>query len=155
MAKNGVVATKLTKEDLKATAAGDPGLVRAIMQSLAKRHYYNIIKIGDINEKAVRKMLSEEESKKVRRSWDRRRNPHTLKDRIMDAIKNRDYSFMKDCGLPLAFRKWISASLSRLEVMLQVGKDLDMRFSLGAVFFHSIFFLMESSFSLTSSCGPQ
>jgi CRP-like cAMP-binding protein len=97
MAKNGVVATKLTKEDLKATAARDPGLVRAIMQSLAKRHYYNIIKIGDINEKAMRKMLSEEESKKAPSQLGQtQKSLHSLKDRIMDAVRNRDYSFMKD-----------------------------------------------------------
>jgi len=53
IAKNDVILSKLTKEDLKKISLNDLSLMRNIMESLAKRHYYNAIKIGDINEKIV------------------------------------------------------------------------------------------------------
>ena len=51
VAKNDVVLSRITKEDLKKISLKDLSLMKNIMESLAKRHYYNAIRIGDINEK--------------------------------------------------------------------------------------------------------
>ncbi|MCL1911983.1 MAG: cyclic nucleotide-binding domain-containing protein [Leptospirales bacterium] len=54
-AKNDVVLSKVTKEDLKKISSKDLSLMRNIMESLARRHYYNAVKIEDINEKIASK----------------------------------------------------------------------------------------------------
>lgn len=61
VAKNSVVLTKVSKDDMLKLAAKDLKLPLAIMKSLAKRHYYNIIKIGDIASRTVQKMIADEE----------------------------------------------------------------------------------------------
>jgi len=65
MAKNDVVLSKITKEGLKNISLNDLSLMRNIMESIAKRHYYNTVKIGDINEKILSKSLDENDDGRV------------------------------------------------------------------------------------------
>ncbi|MCL2026331.1 MAG: cyclic nucleotide-binding domain-containing protein [Leptospirales bacterium] len=51
IAKNNVILSKITKEDLKNISSRDLSLMKNIMESLAKRHYYNVTKIKAMNEK--------------------------------------------------------------------------------------------------------
>ena len=59
IAKNDVILSKVSKEDLKQISSKDLSLMRNIMESLAKRHYYNTIKIEDMNEKIAFKSTDE------------------------------------------------------------------------------------------------
>ncbi len=61
-AKNNVVLTKISKSGLKEFTEKQGEIFLTIVQSLAKRHYYNIIKIQDINKRIIEQNLDEEEA---------------------------------------------------------------------------------------------
>ena len=99
MAKNGVVLTRISRDDLKKIAEKDLSIIKTVMEALAKRHYYNVIKIGDINEKAMQKMLSEEEngpSRNPSQLGQTQKSLSALKDRIMDECRNKEHDFIRD-----------------------------------------------------------
>jgi len=97
-AKNGVVLTKITKEDLKEAAARQQGLMKGIALSLAKRHYYNVLKIQNISEQAMEQAIESEasEQSKIPPIQLARKDLAALKNHILDATHGKDVSFMED-----------------------------------------------------------
>ncbi len=59
-AKNNVVLTKITKKNLKAIVEKQKDLLKNIAISLAKKHYYNILRIETTNQSIIEKKISKE-----------------------------------------------------------------------------------------------
>jgi len=97
-AKNSVVLTRITKKDLKEVAQKESSILQAIALSLAKRHYYNVIKIADITEKTVNHQLDGEAAahKKVSQSQQAMKDLAALKNRVQDAVYEKKADFLKD-----------------------------------------------------------
>ncbi len=95
---NTAVLTRITREELKQSAARGGEILSAVLHSLAKRHYFNIIRLHDINEKAVDKALEEEDAPSREAATARRAASELrkMKDRITQAVKGKDTSFLKD-----------------------------------------------------------
>ncbi len=56
-AKNSVVVTKITRENLKEIAEKQADFLKELTVSLAKKHYYNIIKIESTNHTLIEKAM--------------------------------------------------------------------------------------------------
>lgn len=97
-AKSGVVLTKITKADLKEVAQKQEGLMKGIALSLAKRHYYNVIKIRHISEQAMEQAIDSEASgnSRVPASHQAAKELSSLKNRIIEETAGKDVSFMQD-----------------------------------------------------------
>jgi len=97
-AKNNVVLTKITKKDLKEVAEKQNEVLIGIASSLAKRHYYNIIKIENLNEKAMEQALDREESgkNKIPQSQQAQKELNSLKNCINDIYSKKDADFLED-----------------------------------------------------------
>lgn len=97
-AKNGVILTKITKADLKEAAAKQEGLMKGIALSLAKRHYFNVMKIRHISEQAMEEAVDTEASGTSRVAASRQAGKElaSLKNRINEETAGKDVSFMQD-----------------------------------------------------------
>ncbi len=60
-AKNGVVISRISKKDLKELAAKGGDVLTGLALSLAKRHYYNIVKIDSINRSLAEREIDGDE----------------------------------------------------------------------------------------------
>lgn len=96
-AKNNVVITKIAKQDLKTVAERDPDMIRGLTLSLARRHYYNIVKIGSINRSIAEQAIDAELGAKMPGPTNRPiKDLATLKNRIEDVVREKKVDFLKD-----------------------------------------------------------
>lgn len=97
VAKNDVVITKILKGELKDVAARQYDLLSGIALALAKRHYFNIMKIGNINKTIAEKMLNNEsEGKKPPQSVKALKELQAFKRDLESAVSGKDVSFIQD-----------------------------------------------------------
>ncbi len=95
-AKNTVVVTRIKKEDLRYVAEKQQEVIEAIAIALAKRHYYNIIKIGGINRSIAESSLRNDEERKTSPLDKTRKELASLKRDVEAASKGKDASFLDD-----------------------------------------------------------
>jgi hypothetical protein len=97
-AKNNVVITRIRKEDLKEVVQRQKDFLITIARSLAKRHYYNIIKIGSINKTIMDQMVDKEmgEEKKASPTQKTLQELRRLKMSVEEAFKSKKADFIKD-----------------------------------------------------------
>jgi len=97
-AKNNVVITTIKKSDLKEIAEKQIELLHAISFSLARRHYYNIIKIGEINRSIIEKTIDIEagEGPKTAQIHKSMKELAVLKRKIEDTARKKDCGFIQD-----------------------------------------------------------
>ena len=96
-AKNNVVVTRIKKEDLRYVAEKQQEVLESIAMALAKRHYYNIIKIRSINRSIVESSLKEEEEGKKPSQLEKTRKDFALfKKDLIAAVKGKEASFLED-----------------------------------------------------------
>lgn len=96
IAKNNVVVTKITKENLKEISEQQGDFLKILTVSLAKKHYYNIIKIEGINQTLIEKSVDEGEAKsgKVPESLKTRGELQKLKHDIGEMARLKKADFM-------------------------------------------------------------
>ncbi len=97
-AKSGVVITRIRKEDLKDVVLKQKDFLITIAQSLAKRQYYNIVKIGSINKSIVDQMVDREAGmeKKASPSHKTLQELRRLKMSVEETYKSKNADFLKD-----------------------------------------------------------
>ena len=94
-AKNSVIITKIKKEDLKEIASKDFSIVQTIAKSLAKRHFYNLMKIESINNSILEQFLKEEKGeKKISHSHKANLDLETLKTNVNSMAREKDAGFL-------------------------------------------------------------
>lgn len=97
-ARNNVVITRIKKEDLKEVVKQQNDFLITIAQSLAKRHYYNIIKIGSINKSIMDQMVDKElgQEKKASPTQKTHLELRRLKMSVEEAVKSKKADFIND-----------------------------------------------------------
>ena len=105
VAKNNVVINKISKEDLKNISARDLSLMQTILETLARRHYYNIVKIEDMTEKIAMRTLqgTGQEDKLELRLEQTLDNLHELQNKVSKFCREKKQDFLDD--LIRGFRK--------------------------------------------------
>lgn len=96
-AKNNVLITKISKNDLKSVAERDPAMITGLAISLAQRHYYNVVKIGSINRSIAEQAIDGEAGAKNPLSAHRpARDLTMLKSRVEDVVSEKRVDYLKD-----------------------------------------------------------
>jgi len=96
-AKNNVVITRIKKENLKEIVEKQSDLLMSIAMALAKRHYYNLVKIGNVNRTALEQAVAAEGGgEKKSQSEQALKELNALKRGTEDACKGKDASFIED-----------------------------------------------------------
>ena len=97
-AKNNVLITKITKKDLKEVAEKQGDIVTSVARTLAKRHYYNIIKIGDVNKSIAERSIDEEieGKKKIPIANIARKDLSSLRNKVEDVSRQKQADFLDD-----------------------------------------------------------
>lgn len=97
-AKNNVVVTKIAKTELREVAEKQHEVLYGVAVALAKKHYYNIMKIGNINRSLVEHSLSEEErgDKKASQIEKIKKELSSLKNDIEGAVSSKDADFLSN-----------------------------------------------------------
>lgn len=96
-AGNNVVITRIKKSELKQAAQRQDDLMPGIALALARRHYYNVLKIGAINKSVAEKALkSEEEANGTPQAPKAKKDLQLLKRDIETKTAGRDVEFIKD-----------------------------------------------------------
>jgi hypothetical protein len=92
-----VVVTRIKKQDLRSVAEKQVEVLEGIAIALARRHYYNIVKIAGINRSIVEASLDQEEKNVKPSTLEKARRDFALFKRdLAQAIKGKDASFMQD-----------------------------------------------------------
>jgi len=97
-AKNNVVVTSIRKEDLRDIAERQGDLLKNIVKVLAKRHYYNIIKINSINRSVIEHALNEEDKSENKQNHSQRaqKDLRALKNHVEDIAGKKEADFLDD-----------------------------------------------------------
>lgn len=96
-AKNNVVISRVSRSDLKDIASRDITILINVATALARRHYYNAVRIESINESLYGKLLEEEHDSHKPESLDRgRRDLRELKSDVEEAASSHDADFLDD-----------------------------------------------------------
>lgn len=96
-AKNNVVVTKITKENLKEIAEKQEDFLKILTISLTKKHYHNIMKIEGVNQSLIEKTMENGggDGKKIPESIKTRSELEKLKNNIEEVGRQKDADFMK------------------------------------------------------------
>lgn len=98
-AKNNVVITKINRQYLKDNTSEDNSILSSLACSLAKKHYFNVIKIGDINKSIMEKAATQDQQQpgnSAMLSQKAKVELSQLKSEIIKTIKGKDAGFIKD-----------------------------------------------------------
>ncbi len=98
-AKNNAVVSIVKKSELKNYVEKQPDLLKKIAAALAKRHYYNILKIEAVNKSIIERDLGGEErsiEKKLENLKKIKREVSKLKNEISDVAYKKDADFLKE-----------------------------------------------------------
>ena len=95
-AKNNVVVTRIGKEDLKDIADKQHEVLQGIALALAKKHYYNIMKIGSINRSLVEHSLNQQGDQKQSQLEKVRKELSILKDDVRKRANEKEADFLQD-----------------------------------------------------------
>ncbi|MCP4135142.1 MAG: cyclic nucleotide-binding domain-containing protein [bacterium] len=99
-AKNNVVLTRITKKDLKEIAKKEnsqeeSNILQGVSFALAKRHYYNTVKIGSINKSILEQALAEEDgSKKPSQLQNTKKELRSLKNALTTIAMEKKVDFL-------------------------------------------------------------
>ena len=96
--RNNVVLSKITKNDLKDDTGNSNEILKGILKSLAKKHYYNIIKIDSTNMSLIEKSLDEETDKKskVKKYQNIQMELRKLQSDIEELKRGKDADFLQE-----------------------------------------------------------
>ena len=92
-AKNNVVVTKIGKSELKKISQNDTAILEVLVKSLVKRHYYNVVRISDVNRSILEKKSGSDAVKKI--SEKSLSDVKKIKKMIEKAIKKNDAEYLK------------------------------------------------------------
>lgn len=97
-ARNRVIMTVVRKEDLKDMVERQPDFLSSIAQTLAKRHYYNVLKVGHINESLAGKDIDREVSgvRQVAHSQHAFKELKLLKQAVEETVREKKADFLYD-----------------------------------------------------------
>lgn len=98
-AKNTVIITKIRKEDLKEVAETQDDFFPGIVMSLARRHYYNVSRIENVNRSLIEQTLDREESgldKRLVLARRAQRDLGMLRNRVEDVVREKKADFLSD-----------------------------------------------------------
>jgi CRP-like cAMP-binding protein len=97
-AKNNVLISRVSRSDLKDIASRDISILINVATALARRHYYNAVRIESINESLYGKLLDEDKHDSQKpESLDRgRRDLRELKSDVEEAASSHDADFLDD-----------------------------------------------------------
>jgi len=98
-AVNGVVLTKIRKEDLKSVAEKQGEVLKGISLALARRHYYNAVKIDTLNRSLVEQRMDASESKEAKSAAALAKTAKeltALKDEVEEVARARKADFLDD-----------------------------------------------------------
>jgi CRP-like cAMP-binding protein len=98
-ALSGVVATRVRKEDIRDFSENEgASLFSGIASALARRHYYNVIKIGNINRSIIEHAVdsSEEGTSRIPASHRAMKDLGSLKSKLDDAVSAKKADFLSD-----------------------------------------------------------
>jgi len=98
-ARNNVILTKITDEGLKKMGDRRNEILTGISHSLARRHYYNIIKIESINKSIVEQSLAEETGKgkkKIPQLLYIQKDLNMLKSEVDEVCREKKIDFLSD-----------------------------------------------------------
>jgi CRP-like cAMP-binding protein len=98
-AKNTVIAAKLQKSDLAEISLKDISVIRMIALSLAKKHYQNVNKIGELTGKIVTKEINQTADAKSRESLKltaMESELSSLRDALSEMVFKRKEPFLKE-----------------------------------------------------------
>ncbi len=97
-AGNNVVITRIKKKDLREISEKQSDFISNIAQTLAKKHYFNVVKIGDINKSLIEQSLSAENEgeKKPPQSLRAQKELKQLMDSVEKAHREKDAEYLDD-----------------------------------------------------------
>jgi CRP-like cAMP-binding protein len=98
-AKNRVILTRIRKEDLKDVAEMQEDFLASIATSLARRHFYNIARIENVNRSLAEQAIDREETgvdKKSVLSHRAHKDLNALKARVEDVMREKKADFLND-----------------------------------------------------------
>ncbi len=96
VAKNSVVLAKISRADFKAISTQDLTLALTIMKFLAKRYYYNCIKIKDTVKNADGFISDKELAEKQKAIEQTKASIKKLEDKITDLYRKKKTDFLRD-----------------------------------------------------------
>lgn len=99
IAKNNAVVTRISRSDLKELSKKDNSLFINIAESLSQKHYNNILKLRELNEKAVGEELdsnSEEKEKETRSRLKNSAELGALKKEISEIAYHKKADYLKE-----------------------------------------------------------
>lgn len=99
LAKNTAVVTRITKADLKELSQKDNSLFISIANSLAQKHYNNVLKIQDIEERLISQDLdsqSEEVKNEAKSRLKASSELGALKKELSEAVYHKKADYLKD-----------------------------------------------------------
>jgi len=92
-AKNSVVVTKIEKKELKEIADSGTDIFETLLKSLVKRHYFNMVRIVDLNSSVLEKTSVENLKKNL--SDKSLSDLKKLKKKLVKVSKSKDVDFIK------------------------------------------------------------
>ena len=95
-ARNNVILTKIKKSELVEIAERKFDILMSIALSLAKRHYFNVVKIGSLNKTIVDQNINEAPGKNPAIAYKMNTELRALKDDVEAAVKGKEHDFLKD-----------------------------------------------------------
>ncbi len=98
-AKNTVIMTRICKEDLKDVAEKQDDFLLNIAMTLARRHYYNVARIENVNRSLAEQLLDREAAGGDKQAALSRRARHeltALKNRLEDVVMEKKVDFLQD-----------------------------------------------------------
>lgn len=98
-AKSDVLLTRLRKSDLKNMTGSQNSILRALLTSLAQKHYYNIEKIKAISAMLIEKDLSAGPGEKARQALEVQRTQNdllSLKKEVSSVYATRNAEFLAE-----------------------------------------------------------
>ncbi|OHD65949.1 MAG: hypothetical protein A2176_12695 [Spirochaetes bacterium RBG_13_51_14] len=98
-AKNRVIITRIKKEDLKDVAEKQKDFLANIAMTLAKRHYFNVARIENVNKTLAEQAIDREIMGGDKRAILLRRAHHdlnALKDRVEEQVREKKAEFLGD-----------------------------------------------------------
>ncbi|MBN2160776.1 MAG: cyclic nucleotide-binding domain-containing protein [Spirochaetes bacterium] len=99
-AKNTVVMTRIRKEDLKDVAEKQDDFLTSIAMTLAKRHYFNISRIENVNrslaEQAIDREISGTDDTQAIMSRRAFKDLNKLRDSVEEMVREKKVDFLND-----------------------------------------------------------
>ncbi len=97
-AKNNVIITTIKKQNLREIAEKQIDILIGVATSLAKRHYYNILKIENINKSIIEQSLTAEQTGEPKPMLAERAlvDLRRLKNEVEKSIKDKKVDFLND-----------------------------------------------------------